>query len=76
MRSVFLQDLPGRNLTEQYKKKQGSGNYRILRRSLDARKKPQLIWNYRISTEEPLIPPDPEEYYPVKRQTGRGRAVV
>ena len=58
------------------RKRFGTGSYRIIRQSLDARKKPQLFWKYRISTETPPLPPDPEHYFPVNLRSGQGRAVV
>ncbi|WP_319415081.1 FAD-dependent protein [Marispirochaeta aestuarii] len=54
----------------------GTGPYRILRQSLDARKKPKLFWKYRISTGLPPVSPAPEHLLPVERRQGRGRAVV
>ncbi|WP_319562436.1 hypothetical protein [Marispirochaeta sp.] len=54
----------------------GVQTYRILRQSLDARKKPRLFWKYRIVTGVSSIPENPEKFFPVEKRAGRGRAVV
>ncbi len=53
-----------------------SGPYRILRKSLDARKKPHLFWNYRISTGKGELRRDSESIFPVLFRRNAGRALV
>jgi uncharacterized protein len=50
--------------------------FRILRQSLDARRKPDIRWNYRIALGLAPDPPEPERVLPVTRSRDAGRAVV
>lgn len=54
----------------------GSGPFRIVRQSLDARHKPDIRWNYRIAIGTSPAPLKPELVLPVFRKRGSGRAVV
>jgi uncharacterized protein len=58
-------------------KQAGSGvPYRILRHSIDARRKPGILSRYRIAVGVPSQAPRPEALLEVGRRTGRGRALV
>ncbi len=50
--------------------------WKIIRKSLDARKKPDLFWNYRISTDVNTAPPVPEHLLPVEYKRNAGTAVI
>lgn len=58
--------------------RKGGGNapFRIIRQSLDARRKPDVRWNYRIALGSSPDPPEPERVLPVTRTRRAGRAVV
>ncbi|MDA3948261.1 MAG: FAD-dependent oxidoreductase [Spirochaeta sp.] len=58
------------------RKSGGSGPFRIIRQSLDARRKPDVRWNYRIAIGKPPAPLQPERVLPVTREHNPGRAVV
>ena len=57
-------------------RRSGEIPFRVLRRSLDARKKPRLLWNYRIETGVAQELPDPKTLLEVERRGAGRRAVV
>jgi uncharacterized FAD-dependent dehydrogenase len=54
----------------------GDARFRILRQSVDARRKPDIRWNYRIALGSSSDPLEPERVLPIARTGGAGRAVV